>query len=81
MKIGLFFGKYREFILQLQVATDLLALPLPNKTKTLWPPKSLFLASKKKNMKTVQDILLDFFFFNFHQAAPDLPGPLVDNFS
>jgi hypothetical protein len=34
-----FFGKYREFILQLHVATDLLALPLPNKTKTLWPPE------------------------------------------
>ncbi len=37
--------------IQLHEATFLMALPLPNKTKTAWPPKSLFLASQKKYMK------------------------------
>jgi hypothetical protein len=40
-----------------------------------------YFGKQEKKYETVEDILLDFFIFKFHQAAPDLPGLLADNFS
>jgi hypothetical protein len=60
MKILTFLANTENFILQLHVATDLLALPLPKK-KNVVAARTPYFGKQEKKYETVEDFLLDFF--------------------